>query len=243
LPNQGGCHVGRCRVSLPAAPWTEPWRGIHGLVPLDGRPGFLLVGAAAIAVVDDEGMVSSSPIPDGYVALASTSDPSRFLLATLGDANQSGGLSASTPFAAYLWTVGSPDKPVVLRQHLVEVRPSSIGLAWLRADDGSWWSLTTSGVVEGRTKPTGPSTVISPDGTTLVVLAYSVAGCAQETADPCQVRVVSPSGSVSPLEGPALGIAFDGPSAAIALAARPSLGLPARVAFGPADRLAIATVK
>lgn len=231
------------RVSVPAERWAEPWRGIHGLEPLDGRPGILLVGAAAIAVVDDEGKVSSTPIPDGYVALASTPDPTRFLLATLDDANLPGGLTESTPFAAYLWKVGSTGNPLVLRQHLVEVRPSSVGLAWLRADDGSWWSLTNSAVVERRTNPTQPSSAISPDGTTLVVLAYSVSGCAQETTDRCQVRVVSPSGSVRPLDGPALGIAFDGPNAAVALAARPSLGLPARVAFGPGDQLVIATVK
>ncbi len=128
-------------ITVPMDHWADPWRGIHGFVPLVGRTGYLLVGAAAIAVLDDEGTIDVRPVPDGYVALAPTSDPERFLLATIKDAGEPYALSEGTRFAAYVWTVGSDQPPTILSPVVVAVAPSTIGLAWLRTADGSWWSV------------------------------------------------------------------------------------------------------
>jgi hypothetical protein len=223
-------------LSLPDEGWVKPWRGVHGLVPLSGRSGFLLVGAAAVAIIDDRGTVTTSPAPDGYVALAPTSDPARVLLASVDDANAPGGLSASAPFAAYLWTIGSSSQPAILRQRIVGVLGSTIGLAWLLDDDGSWWSVTGAGSAERRSQPTRDSSVISPDGRRMVRVSNSPAGCDSATADPCSVGLVDELGSVSDFVGPSFGIAFDQDRVAILLGARPTLRLPWRLVFGPADR-------
>lgn len=232
LQSDGSTHL----VSLPDERWVDPWRGVHGLAPLSGRSGFLLVGAAAVAIVDDRGIVTTTPIPDGYVALAPTSDPTRVLLASIEDANAPGGLSVSTPFAAYLWTIGSSRQPSILRQRIVGVLGSSIGLAWLLDDDGSWWSVTDAGSAERRSASTRLSSVISPDGRWIVRLSYSASGCASSTADPCSVGLVDETGSIRDFDGPSFGTAFAKDDVAILLGARPALGLPWRLVFGPADR-------
>jgi hypothetical protein len=220
-------------VSLPPAPWVEPWRGIHGLAPLSGRPGFLLVGAAATSIVDDHGTVSSMPIPEGYVVVSSTSDPGKYLLATLADAEGPGGLTESAPFSVFAWTSGSNAKPAAIKDHVARIATSSVGLAWLQTDDGAWWSLDASLQLERRTSRTRDRTTISPDGNAAVSLKYAANGCAQSTVDPCDVSLVDETGSSRSFEGPSLGESFLGGDVAVVLAERTALGLPWRLVAGP----------
>lgn len=230
-------------VTLPNAAWADRWRGIAGLTPLVGKPGYLLVGAGAIAIVDDSGAVSAAPTPEGFVALAPTSDPKRFLLATIDDADEAGGLSESAPFAAYLWTIGSQEMPLIVRRHVVAVVASSVGLAWLRTDDGSWWSLTNAGAVDKASLAARQRSVISPDGRHLVRFSDSVTGCAMDTSDPCPVSLIDDVGSIRVFDGPSSGVGFDGEDIGMVLYARVARHLTWRLVFGPADDPSTATIQ
>ena len=222
-------------VRLPTAPWVDGWRRIHGLTPLQAESGFLLVGAGAIARVTDSGALTVENVPEGFVALAPTSDSRRFLLASLANANEPGGLSASTPFGAFLWSVGSKDAPVVLRQQVVGVARSTVGLAWLHGDDGSWWSVSASGSLKEGVSPQARDSFINSDGTAQLRLDYAMTGCSRDTQDPCPVTLVDETGSTRQFDGPAFGADFAGARVAAVLAARPSLNLPWRLLFGDID--------
>jgi hypothetical protein len=223
-------------VTLPAASWVESWRGIHGLVPIIGRSGYLLVGAGAIATVDDEGGVRTMPIPAGYVALAPTSDPERFLLASKKDASEPLALSEASRFAVYLWEIGSDKEPTVLRQDFVASAPSTIGLVSLRSADGSWWSVTDSGAIEQISQPSAEASSISPDGRQLVRFSDAVSICDQASVDPCPVSLIDRTGSTQTFVGPASGRAgFAGADIGFVLLPRPSLHLTWRLVHGPAD--------
>jgi hypothetical protein len=221
------------RVSLPEAAWVQPWRGIQGVIPLAGRSGYLLVGAGAIAILGDHGVVSVTPTPNGLVGLAPTSDPQRFLLATAKDAHEPGALSESAPFAAYLWTIGSKDQPSIVRQRVVAVAASTIGLAWLRTDDGSWWSLTPGGATDRTSEATGERSIISPDGRQLVRFSDSISGCPVTASDRCPVSLVDDAGSTHIFDGPSSGVGFGGHNIGMVLFSRPALDLPWRLVFGP----------
>lgn len=221
-------------ITLPQAAWVAQWRRTHGLVPVAKGAGYLLTGASAIAVVDDEGAVTVRAVPDGYVALAPTADSKQFLLATAADAAEAGGLSESTPFGAYVWTVGSSDAPMVVAQRVVAVAPSSVGLAWLRTSDGVWGSLVASGAVVPFTRATTQRTLVSQDGSYLVRFSDSGTGCVTESADPCPVGLVDSSGSTHVFDGPADGAGFDAHDVGIVLFARTRLNLPWRLVSGPA---------
>ena len=222
-------------VRLPIAPWVDSWRGVHGLAPLQAESGFLLVGAGAIARVNDSGALTVENVPEGFVALAPTSDSRRFLLATLANANEPGGLSASTPFGAFLWSVGSKDPPLVLRQQVVGVAQSTVGLAWLHGDDGSWWSVSATGSLTEGVSPQARNSFINSDGTAQLRLDYAMTGCSQGTQDPCQVTLVDQAGSTRQFDGPAFGADFAGARVAAVLVARPSLNLPWRLLLGDID--------
>jgi len=231
-------------VTMPDAAWVRPWRETHGVVPLVGRSGYLLVGAGAISIVDDQGEILVTPVPDGFVALAPTSDAQQYLLASTKDASEPGGLSESTSFAAFLWTIGSSIKPLVVGQAVVSVMPSSVGLAWLRSNDGSWWSLTGSGSLEQGSQPTPERSVISPDGQTMVRFSDTAAGCAQDAPDQCIVFLIDDAGSIHPFVGPASGGAsFRGSDVGIVLGLRPVLRLPWRLVFGPATAPTTTTIE
>jgi hypothetical protein len=222
-------------ITVPSEQWADPWRGIRGLVPLVGRTGYLLVGAAAIAVLDG-GAIDVTPVPEGYVALAPTSDPDRFLLATVAAAGEPYALSEATRFAAYLWTVGSDERPTVLRQDVAAIAPSSIGLAWLLTADGSWWSLAADESVRQVTESDPERSIISPDGRHVLRSSDRMVGCAPATADPCTVRLIDAGGSSRSFVGPSFGSSFDGDDVGMVLDIRPSLDLPWRLVSGPADQ-------
>ncbi len=223
-------------ITVPMDSWADPWRGIYGLVPLTGRTGYLLVGAAAIAVLDDRGPIDVRPVPDGYVALAPTSDPERFLLATVAAAGEPYALSEATRFAAYLWRVGSDERPTVLRQDVAAIAPSMIGLAWLRTADGSWWSLGTDESIRQVAEPDPERSVISPDGRHVLRSSDRMIGCAPATADACTVKLIDAVGSTRTFVGPSIGSSFDGNDVGMVLHVRPSLHFPWRLVSGPADQ-------
>lgn len=223
-------------VALPREDWATSWHGIHGLVPLVGRTGYLLVGATAIAVLDDEGTIDRRPVPEGYVALAPTSDPARFLLATTAAAAEPYALSEPAPFAAYLWTVGSDKPPVVLSHAVVAIAPSTRGLAWLRTDDGSWWSVSANEAVRRVIERSPGRSVISPDGSHVLRSSDRMVGCAPATADPCTVSLTDNTGSTRTFVGPSSGETFDGDDVGLVLDIRPSMRLGWRLVYGPADQ-------
>jgi hypothetical protein len=230
-----GAGVAGTEVNLPKLAWVQPWRGIHGIVPLAGRSGYLLIGAGAIAIVDDLGGVSATPTPDGFVALAPTSDANRYLLASTADAGEAGALSESTPFAVYLWTTGSKTKPSIVHQHVVATAPSTIGLAWLRTDDGSWWSVSSDGNAATSGQPDPQRSLISPDGRHLIRFADSLTGCSTVGSGPCPVSLIDANGSTQVFEGPASGVDLGVTDIGMVLWARPPLGLSWRLVSGPVD--------
>ena len=223
-------------VVLPNDPWVAMWRGIQGLVPLAGRTGYLLAGGAAIGTLDDNGALHVTRVPDGYVALAPTSDPDRFLLATEADASEPYALSEASRFAAYLWTVGSDRSPTILSPVVVAVAPSTVGLAWVRTDDGSWWSVASDETVRQVSQPNPDRTDISPDGHHVLLSSDRTMGCAPTAIDPCPVRLIDDSGSVQTFVGPLFGGLFHGDDVGMVLDIRPSLHLPWRLVSGPTDQ-------
>lgn len=224
------------KVNLPALAWAEAWRGIHGIVPLPARSGYLLVGAGAIAIVNDDGNVTATATPDGFVALAPTSDPRRYLLVTTADASEAGALSESTPFAVYAWTLGTKDKPSIVSQHVVATAPSTVGLAWLRRDDGSWVSVLSDGTAGASRPPSTQRSLVSPDGRHLIRFSDSVAGCPTNGSSHCPVTLVGADGSAQSFEGPASGVGLGDTDIGMVLWARPQLGLPWRLVSGPIDQ-------
>lgn len=220
-------------VDLGDSEWVHTWRANRGLAPVIGGTGFLLLGAPTIAIVDDSGSLSLRPVPDGFVALAPTSDPSRFLLARTGDAAAPGGLTSSSPFGAFLWTVGSNEPPVLALQRVVAVAESGLGLSWLLADDGAWWSIRSDGTLERKTGPSRRGTALSPDGGSTLLLAPPDQRCAMTDPDPCPVELVDATGTTQTFVGPSVGGAFRGNQVGFVLTARPLLGLPWRLVVGP----------
>lgn len=238
----GGSFAGS-EVNLPKLAWVQPWRGIYGVVPLVGRSGYMLIGAGAIAIIDDLGAVNATPTPDGFVALAPTSDANRYLLASIADASEAGALSESTPFAVYLWTIGSKEKPSIVQQHVVATAPSTIGLAWLRTDDGSWWSVSSDGTVASSGQPNPQRSLISPDGRHLVRFGDSVMGCPIDGPSPCPVSLIAGDGSTQVFDGPASGVDLGVADIGMVLSARPALRLPWRLVFGPVDQPATTSLE
>jgi hypothetical protein len=223
-------------ITVPPQQWAETWRGVHGLVPLVGRTGYLLVGAATIAVLDDKGSIDVRPVPEGYVALAPTSDPERFLLATTAAASEPYALSEPAPFATYLWTVGSETPPLIVSQAVVAVAPSTRGLAWIRTDGGSWWSVSANGDARQVTDRNPEWSVISPDGSYILRSSDRLIGCAPAAADSCTVSLIDDTGSTRRFVGPSFGTSFTGHDVGMVLDIRPSLDLPWRLVYGPADQ-------
>lgn len=222
------------RTTIPAAGWASPWLGVHGLAPLAAEPGFLLVGAAAIATIDDEGNLNVRDLPTDFVAAAPTSDARTFVLAKSTDAEEPGGLSDTAPFGAYLWTIGSKTAPRLVAQQVAGISKSSIGLAWLRGSDGAWSSLTPSGNLQSGVAAQPNYSYVSPDGKAVLQLAYSRSGCVQESTDSCPVRLIDSGGS-RVFNGPAAGAEFAGSEIASLLRSRPSLQLPWRLIVGPVE--------
>jgi hypothetical protein len=218
-------------VTLPDAAWARAWRDSLDLIPAGDGGGYVLVGAPALAIVSDHGGITASPLPDGYVALAPTSDPDRFLLATSDDAAEAGGLSASTPFGAYLWKRGSTE-PMLVKDRVVQVRASTQGLAWLQDAAGAWFDLTLSGEAKRFVDDDRSAIEVSPDGSVIVWATDARSGCDVLATDPCTIVIEGRTGARVMLVGPADGIAVANGAVGVVLRPRPSLDLPWRLVSG-----------
>jgi hypothetical protein len=138
--------------------------GVWGLTALPGG-GYLVKGADKLyRVASDGSRVTSDPLPGGYVAVASTSDPNLFILAPTVDAQGPYGLSARNPFRAYLWDLRSGRlKLVASSLGWIEKSPNS--LAYLNVVSASVSTLSLA--ADGSTTPVAlpRAASISPDGT------------------------------------------------------------------------------
>jgi hypothetical protein len=140
----------------------------YGLPALPGG-GYLVVGTERLLLVASDGTaMTSDPLPAGYVEVAPTSDPNRFVLAPTVDAHVEWGLSDRRPFHAYLWdrTAGTPK---LIAGSVTGVQPagSGTGLAFLTSkganDTTTWLLLGHDGSVREVAK-TSAAAWLSPDG-------------------------------------------------------------------------------
>lgn len=160
----------RHEVARPAGV-EDDWDA-YGLPPLPGG-GYLVTGPERLLRIAADGSgLTSDPLPAGYVAVAPTSNADSFILATTEDAHTPYGLSAKSPFAAYLWTIGG-GPPVKVAENVQVIQQSDVGLAELRTGDvlsgpGTWSLLDTSGRLTALTPNPGFGGTLSPNGRWLV---------------------------------------------------------------------------
>ncbi len=127
-----------------------------------GGGGYLVVGAAELDRVSaDFGSVTTTALPRGYVAVAPTSDPERFVLAPTDDENLPNGL-LGTPFRAYLWDHRTGSLRLV-ESAATAVLPSSRSLAYLTVQGSEEVSVSRDETITAVTLP-GLGWLRSPDG-------------------------------------------------------------------------------
>jgi hypothetical protein len=119
---------------------------------------------------------------------------------------------------------------------VVAIAPSTIGLAWPRVDDGSWWSVASDAAVRQVTERNAEWSVISPDGRRVFRSSDRMIGCAPATADPCTVSLIDAASSTRTFVGPEFGGSFDGDDVGMVPDIRPSMHLPWRLVYGPAEQ-------
>lgn len=191
----------------------------YGLPSLpDG--GYLVVGVDRLLRITSDGSgMTSDPLPLGYVAVAPTSNPDRFIITPTGDTQVPYGLGRA-PFRGFLWdrTTGSLH---LLQRGVTRVLPaaSKTGLAFLASSgkDVATWSLVT---LNGGTVPfatTAPSAWLAPDGR-LAVVSQSPDLPSSQTVilDPRTGHTIA---DISPLW--ASGTAWAGDRAAVLVQPRP----------------------
>ncbi len=146
-------------LSRPATA-ADGWGGTGFRATVDG--GYLVVGAAELDRVSaDFGSVTTHALPKGYVAVAPTSDPERFVLAPTDDASLPYGL-LGTPFRAYLWDLKTGGLKLV-ESSATAVLPSSRSLAYLTVQGNEAVSVGPDGTMTAVTLP-GLGWLRSPDG-------------------------------------------------------------------------------
>lgn len=142
----------------------------YGLPALPGG-GYLVVGVEELLRVASDGSgLTADPLPTGFVAVAPTSDPDRFIITPTSDARVAYGLGRA-PFRAYLWDRATGQKTLVARS-VAAVRPAvpALGLAFLvSGDNGSTtWSLLRRGGSTRKVATTDGGTTLAPQGTLAV---------------------------------------------------------------------------
>lgn len=135
--------------------------GFYGLPVLPGG-GYLVTGGDKLYRIASDGSgMKADPLPSGYVAVAPTSDPNRFILTPAEDANVAYGL-VGTDFRAYLWDLRTGNlKLVASSVSTVDRSPDS--LAYLSVS-GGWASLAADGSTKPVTRPAFYGGWNSPDG-------------------------------------------------------------------------------
>jgi hypothetical protein len=164
MPNGDGIFVidaGGRQHFLPRPAGAPQDFGSYGLPVLSGS-GYLVSGGDKLyRVASDGSRITADPLPIGYVALAPTSDPNRFILTRAEDANLAYGL-VGAPFRAYLWDLRtSAIKLVASSVSTVDKSPDS--LAYLSGASG-WLSLASDGSTKPVIRPAWFGKWNSPDG-------------------------------------------------------------------------------
>ncbi len=157
--------AGAVRSAARPAGLQDDWDA-YGLPALPGG-GYLVTGAGRLLRIAIDGRaVASDALPRGYVAVAPTSDPRRFILAPAAQARVEYGL-AGAPFDAYLWTVGDEGARLLARG-VTFARPadSAAGLAFLGVVAGhlTTWSAVTAVGGPRRLGMTTGYAALSADG-------------------------------------------------------------------------------
>jgi len=191
---------------------ADDWDG-YGLPALPGG-GYLVVGTERLLrVASDGSAMTSDPLPAGYVAVAPTSDPNRFVIAPIADARVAHGLGGA-PFRAYLWDRTSGSRELVAGS-VTAVWPAEpeTGLAFLAstAQDTTTWSVLgrVGGVRE--LARTDARWFLSPNGTRAVATRTpDHPSIETQVVDPMTGRTIV---DVTPL--PANGSAWTGDRVAI----------------------------
>ena len=151
---------GKVAPLLRPATATNGWGGMGFRATVNG--GYLVVGVAELDRVSaDFGSVTRHALPKGYVAVAPTSDPERFVLAPTDDENLPYGL-LGTPFRAYLWDLKTGSLRLV-ESVATAVLPSSRSLAYLTVQGSDEVSVGPDATITAVTLP-GLGWLRSPDG-------------------------------------------------------------------------------
>jgi hypothetical protein len=138
-----------------------------GAVPEYGLPvlaggGYLVAGGDKLyRVASDGSRMTSDPLPPGYVAVAPTSDPNRFILTRAEDANVVYGLVGAA-FRAYLWDIRTGTIKLVASS-VSTVDRSIDSLAYLSGAT-SWLALAADGSTKAVSRPAWFGNWNSPDG-------------------------------------------------------------------------------
>jgi hypothetical protein len=191
--------------------------GGYSLSVLPGG-GYLVVGADKLyRIASDGSRATSDALPAGYVAVAPTSDPSLFMLATAEEANTAYGLTGRSPFRAYLWNLRT-GRVKLVASDVSSVERSPNSLAYLNVVVDSAWSTLTL-AADGSTKPVARPIAagISPDGSHYVYSSDPTA-VGEVTL---QMRLTSMNQVLSEFTGYNGGIVWSGNTAALASGPRP----------------------
>ncbi len=192
----------------------------YGLPALPGG-GYLVVGADRLLQIASDGSeMTSDPLPAGYVAVAPTSDPDRFILAPTVDARREYGLSTRAPFRTYLWDRASGSLRLLLSGvTAVSAATPQTGLAFLvvTTAGATTWSLVAA---DGRLRTVATTAgwaTLSPDGRLAVrTQSPDLPSVPTVLLDPRSDRVIAAISSLG-----ASGTAWDGEEAATLVQPRP----------------------
>jgi hypothetical protein len=139
---------------------ADGWGGLGFRATADG--GYLVVGAAELdRVAPDFGSITTRALPQGYVAVAPTSDVDRFILAPSDDASIAYGLGGA-PFHAYLWDIVTGGLRLV-SSAAAAVLPSPRSLAYLTLQGDKTLSVGLDGTTTVVSLP-GLAWLRSPNG-------------------------------------------------------------------------------
>ena len=138
---------------LPATFWSDALPP----VPLPSGDGYMLPLARSLILVDDDGLPEPVvDLPSGFVTLAPTNNPDRFLITPTGDVQEQSSGLAPVPIAGaaivpgshamrlYLWN-RIDDTVTFVMANAAAVSRSKSGLALVRTVRGGWWRIESNG--------------------------------------------------------------------------------------------------
>lgn len=157
--------AGQTQVLVPriAAKASQDWPQ-DGLVARTGG-GYVAAGTATLDAITADGQsITDVALPAGYLMVAPTSDPNRFILARVSDVPMECGLPCA--LAVTLWT-RSTGALTRISGYAGGIEPATGGLSYLHLATG-WSLLASDGQISPINTPKVPGTTqvdtISPDG-------------------------------------------------------------------------------